>query len=246
MNAIIEYFGNKLFKNHKNKQHIIENLTQNLLCHTIGVICLIIIVYNSDKEYLNAYVTFLFVSYIGYMVHYWSHNYNLSKMMLESNHPFTKYVKDNHVLRHIVLVILSTFDFHSMIHHDSSINKYPANWIAEFMYNILYQGGLLYLFSAYICNISITLCNHTFRLHHQTILFWTLLYATFHNINYFIREEQNHIYHHIDPTTNFGPDIYDIYGDTKYDLDYREDYNDVAINIIIITILFLLYNKQFS
>ena len=223
-----------IFKHHKNKQYILDNLKTNLLCHTIGVVCLCLIAYYTDKEYMNVFLTFLIVSYLGYMVHYWSHTNNLCHNVLHSESKIAKYIRENKVVKSISLFLLSTFDFHSIIHHDTSINKYPMNWLGEFIFNVFYQGGLLCLILYYLIDFKINIFGHKFALNKKIALFWAVLYASFHNINYNILGEQNHIDHHIYADTNLGPDIYDIMGNTKYDLKNTENYNHISINIIAI------------
>jgi len=71
------------------------------------------------------------------------------------------------------------------------------------------------------------------------------MYATIHNINYVVSPSATHILHHVDKTTNYGIDIWDIVFGTKYDGDYSidklENINHYAINTAFIT-GFILHN----
>ena len=82
------------------------------------------------------------------------------------------------------------------------------------------------------------------QLNLYVITLWGLMYATIHNINYAIHPPATHMLHHIDKTTNYGIDIWDIIFNTKYGADYSadkiENINHYAINTAIITVCILL------
>jgi sterol desaturase/sphingolipid hydroxylase (fatty acid hydroxylase superfamily) len=82
------------------------------------------------------------------------------------------------------------------------------------------------------------------QLNLYVITLWGLMYATIHNINYAIRPPATHMCHHIDKTTNYGIDIWDIIFNSKYGDDYSvdkiENINHYAINTAIITVCILL------
>jgi hypothetical protein len=152
----------------------------------------------------------------------------------------------------IETILYYTLDFHSIIHHDTSINKTPTNIIVEAVQNFLTQGALMIMFNNIYkpvflfekSSFKITLNNHI-------LMLWALFYATVHNINYNITHPIEHKNHHIDPKTNYGIDIVDIILNSKYNNSSRsrssltipnpqpitiEDHNHAAINIILITI----------
>lgn len=130
----------------------------------------------------------------------------------------------------ILTSVFRFMDFHSVTHHDSSINKQPANVCYEFMNNFFTQGGGLVLF-VWFCNRCIDM---------RVILLWALMYATAHNINYLFLKPTVHRDHHLHEDTNYGLDIADIIFDTKYDLTDIEDYNHISINLIVITAIMVL------
>ena len=79
------------------------------------------------------------------------------------------------------------------------------------------------------------------KINYYIVIFWVILYVTVHNINLNIWKSWTHGDHHKNPLTNisFGFDLYDIIFETGYVTEYRPD---IAINIILITIL--LYFHQ--
>ena len=54
--------------------------------------------------------------------------------------------------------------------------------------------------------------------------------------NYHYYDVQTHVKHHLDTTTNFGPDIMDIIFDTKQEGDEIENMDNGIINTIILLI----------
>jgi sterol desaturase/sphingolipid hydroxylase (fatty acid hydroxylase superfamily) len=135
---------------------------------------------------------------------------------------------------HVDSILTSVFrfmDFHSVTHHDSSINKQPVNVCYEFMNNFFTQGGWLVLF-VWFCNRCIDM---------RVILLWALMYASAHNINYMFLKPTVHRDHHLHEDTNYGLDIADIIFDTKYDLNDIEDYNHISINLIVITAIMVYF-----
>ena len=72
-----------------------------------------------------------------------------------------------------------------------------------------------------------------------TILLWALYYATSHNINMRFTQQKTHEMHHLHKHVNLGLGAvpYDIIFNTKYDQDELENYNNHAINIVLLTLL---------
>ena len=74
------------------------------------------------------------------------------------------------------------------------------------------------------------------------LLLWSLVYSTFHNINYNIIDNTLiHNEHHKNIFTNFGIDIVDLIFNSKYDDRNIENINHYSINLVIITALLLYY-----
>ena len=136
-------------------------------------------------------------------------------------------------------------DFHSKYHHDSDINKKWYLILIEGLQNIFNCGGVIILIS-YLFNFKISILNKTYYLNYNVILLWALGYATYHLINYPLKEKENsHENHHKEPFKNFGPDFLDVLFGTKYDLNNLDNMNDGVINLIFISI-FLLLIRQFK
>lgn len=180
---------------------------------------------SSSSSYVGLAFSFFFILVFGHITHRLSHNIDFTKV-------YNKHKKGN-MNGHVDSILTSVFrfmDFHSVTHHDSSINKKPANVCYEFMNNFFTQGGGLVLF-VWFCNRCIDM---------RVILLWALMYATAHNINYLFLKPTVHRDHHLHEDTNYGLDIADIIFDTKYDLTDIEDYNHISINLIVITAIMVL------
>ena len=181
---------------------------------------------SSSSSYVGLAFSFFFVLVFGHITHRLSHNIDFTKV-------YNKHKKGN-MNGYIDSILTSVFrfmNFHSVTHHDSSINKQPANVCYEFMNNFFTQGGGLVLF-VWFCNRCIDM---------RVILLWALMYATAHNINYLFLKPTVHRDHHFHEDTNYGLDIADIIFDTKYDLTDIEDYNHISINLIVITAIMVYF-----
>jgi sterol desaturase/sphingolipid hydroxylase (fatty acid hydroxylase superfamily) len=87
------------------------------------------------------------------------------------------------------------------------------------------QGLFLYL-----------LIYFTSKLNKHVILLWAFLYASVHNINYLYVKPQTHENHHKNEYSSYGLDIWDIALGTNIDTKI-EDYNHMAINLILLTLV---------
>lgn len=92
-----------------------------------------------------------------------------------------------------------------------------------------------------------------FYINKTLIIFWALLYATNHNINYLFFKSKTHKFHHNSDMKkngaynknktkiiNYGIDTIDILFNTKHKHDIVENFNHSMINIIILTIIIIL------
>ena len=159
---------------------------------------------------------------MGHITHRLSHN--LHFLDIYNRH------KKNNMNGYVDAILTKVFnllDFHRITHHDTSINKEPANICYEFLNNFLTQGGGLILFIWFYNRFIDT----------RVVLLWALMYATAHNINYLFIKPTVHRDHHLHEETNYGLDIADIVFDTKHDLNDVEDHNHMSINLIIITLV---------
>ena len=178
------------------------------------------------KSLVNLFITFVAISFIGYLGHAITHKLKASEVYDN----FDVITKKSKFLNSIVKVIVYYIDFHRDTHHDTSINKKPVNFITEFILNFLSQGG-----GHYFLFLLLKYCES------KILLIYGFLYCTIHMINYNIKECPQHVTHHINSNQNYGFDIYDIIMGTKKDMSDIEDYNHYAINIIIITLIFYYF-----
>ena len=183
----------------------------------------------SNKSLFITTISFLFASIIGYLFHAESHRMVPAQELYNNSDSL---VKKNKILNWIAIKICKFIDFHPIIHHNTNINKQWKNILYEFINNLFTQGILMV--------IAIKLLNY---LDLRVIILWAFLYATVHNINFFYINPTTHRDHHIDDTTNFGLDTYDIIFDTKYNWDDIENFNHGTINLIILTVIVLYFSK---
>ena len=120
---------------------------------------------------------------------------------------------------------------------------------------IIITIGPLYVSS--IIKLKILLFSSYFIPNNIIIIFWGLIYATVHIINYNIIESKEHISHHNrdlsknkaynkenNKVYNYGIDILDILFDTKYENDNSvENINHYAYNCIILLVIIIFIDK---
>ena len=133
-----------------------------------------------------------------------------------------------------MLKMVKFLEFHPKTHHNSNINTQFKNIIFEFINNLFTQGFFLIIIIKVIKYINI-----------KIVILWAFFYATIHNINFLFIKPTTHRDHHLDNTTNYGLDIYDIIFGTKYNWGDIENYNHGVINMIIITIIIYYSYKIF-
>ena len=246
-------------KQNNNNQHqspTLESIKTNYIFWITILASIILISYyttgNNKNSYISGIFTYIFIAFWGYLMHYISHSINFTDAYKNSTNIVCRILHQIPIINPIIETILYyTLDFHSIIHHDTSINKTPTNIIVEAVQNFLTQGGLLIIFNNLYkptflfknTTVAVTLNNYI-------LMLWALFYATVHNINYNITHPIEHKNHHIDPKTNYGIDIVDIILNSKYNNNTHphnhtlptpqpitiEDHNHAAINIILITI----------
>jgi len=176
---------------------------------------------NVKTSYCILAYSFIFILVIGHIVHRISHNLHFVKEYKKHKKSST-----NRYVDYFITKGCEFFDFHRVIHHDTSINKKFSNIAYEFINNFMIQGGLLVGFVWFYNNF----------IDNRVVLLWALLYATLHNINYSYIKSTVHRDHHLHDNTNYGIDIADIIFDTKWNMNDIEDHNHYSINIILIAI----------
>tara|TARA_B110000285_G_scaffold230309_1_gene296684 strand:- start:1467 stop:2222 length:756 start_codon:yes stop_codon:yes gene_type:complete len=185
-------------------------------------ICFCIILLSKKTSLIISIYSFIFASLYGWFIHWGTHNLG---PLNEWYYRMDNFITRNRLVKTIMHYILKVIDFHSVVHHDSTINKNPINVLYEFLNNVLTQGGFLWIAKVLLSYLD-----------NRIIILWGLFYASVHIINYSIVCPKTHKQHHINHYTNFGFDIYDIIFGTKYDWKYIENDNHASINFLLLTL----------
>ena len=217
---------------------IIQSFKLNYQFYLVLFVCVLLISHYSDTNIIWALITIIFISAAGYASHYVSHRINALELFEKLDND--NYLTKNEYAKTGMRLFCKMIDFHDQIHHDTSINKTWENIAIEFAMNFYVQAGA-FIIIIYIAR----------QLNIYVITLWGLMYATIHNINYDITPSATHILHHVDKTTNYGIDIWDVVFNTKYggdnSTDKLENINHYAINTAIITaVILLLMNLKIS
>jgi hypothetical protein len=210
---------------------IYQSMYLNYPFYLTLLVCVLLIAYYSESNFFWAIFTIVFISAAGYFSHYISHHINAQELFHRLDEegfiPQIPYIKP------FILFFCKMLDFHDEIHHDTSINKELHNVATEFALNFYVQAGA-FIVLFYIAK----------QMNLYVITLWGLMYATIHNINYYLFPSNTHVLHHVDKTTNYGIDIWDIIFRTKFEGDMSneklENINHYAINTIILTAIILL------
>ena len=217
---------------------LLKSIKLNYVFYSLLIVCLFIISYYSNSSFLWCIITFMYVSFNGYFVHYLSHKINLGELYKgdEKSSNIYNYISSIPGMDSIIVFVCKMFDFHSEIHHDTSINKKMDYRMYEFIMNFITQSGLLLLFILF-----------TKYLNYYVCFLWGIFYATVHMINYDIIKPQSHKNHHLNVKKNYDILLWDTVMNTKYDYnDIIEDVNHCSYNIVILTILIVCFIKYNS
>ena len=206
-----------------------KNINTNIYFYITLTICVLFISTFTKKNFYLTLLSFVFISFIGYIIHVFSHILDFNKL-LDIDHNFVQ----NKIFTKPYKCFVKLIEFHTVTHHNSNINKNTLSIIKETCNNLFFQGFGLYGIVYFIKKLDINI-----------FLVWGVLYTTIHLINYNIITPEEHINHHKEPKTNFGIDIYDIIFKTKNINDNSvENYNHYSINLIIITIIYFIISKS--
>lgn len=130
--------------------------------------------------------------------------------------------------------LFGEYNLHKYHHDPKTANLWWAK-ILEFVVNTTIYGGAIYLL----------LFNYIFKktiFDPYTMIFFSIIYTSIHVYSYHVYDIPSHKYHHKDTQYNFGPDVMDIFYETKHQEDDIENSNYFIPNILIATfIVFLLY-----
>jgi hypothetical protein len=218
---------------HKDKLNVAfkESIIKNKWFYLTLLLCFYMFKQSNpnNTSYILLIVSYIFILIVGHITHRISHCINFTNT-------YNKFKKNNMnpLIDRLLLKFFWFLDFHSETHHDSTINKQPANILYEFFNNVITQGGTII--------ILVKLINYLIDF--RVVILWSLVYATTHNINYVFLKPSVHRDHHLNDNTNYGFDIADIIFDTKYNLDDIETHNHISINLLIITLLIVYFYKD--
>lgn len=132
-------------------------------------------------------------------------------------------------------------DTFGILHHTHHMdNSNMILCIFDNIFNFFTIGGAILLIPLmYIKNKW-----NIYLLNPFVILIWSLVYSTYHTINYHVLEmNSTHREHHEELTYNYGPEWFDIMFYTKKEDSNIEDMNSGIFNIIVVSsiILCILY-----
>ena len=214
---------------------------------------------------ISGIVTVILSASIGWYIHYISHTINYRKLytiFLKYSSKLTNGLSDkllNSYIKDTMYFVSDNLDFHSIIHHNPELNRLWYNRLIETLQNLVsITVPIWYAAYKYKFNFSI---NNTQYFFNKTIpIFWGLLYATNHNINYFKIQPKVHEEHHIYDTAkakayhtskqqipNLGwPDTLDFIFNTKYKTNIVENFNHASYNIIILVIILVVIKTKFT
>lgn len=234
------YPKNVYFKEIFNRRKLIkESIVKNNFFWIISIICVSLL---SVSKYVSlgtniwycicGFITYCLTIILGYFSHYISHYNNFSEIYQIIINEGFKFDINTTFHKSIQSMLDFTMDYHDIYHHNSEINKQPLYLVLEILNNIWMQGGCWILY-VYVFSMNVNI---------YILLLWSLVYSTFHNINYNIIDNTLiHNEHHKNIFTNFGIDIVDLIFNSKYDDRNIENINHYSINLVIITALLLYY-----
>ncbi len=214
---------------------------------------------------ISGMITIILSATIGWYVHYLSHTINyrrLYSVFLRYLSKLSNGLSDkliNSYIKDTMYFISDNLDFHSMIHHNPKLNRLWYNRIIETLQNLVSITVPVW-YAAYKYQFNFSINNTQYFLNKTIPIFWGLLYATNHNINYFKIQPKVHEEHHIYDTSknrayhtskqkipNLGwPDTLDFIFDTKYKTNIVENFNHAAYNIIVLTIMIIIIKTKFN
>lgn len=217
----------------KSNDPLILSIKTNYIFYISVLVCIIMLSIKTDTEFVWGLITMVFISFMGYVVHFISHSFRVEELYDQWNNQ--NYLTRNSYFDYFIRLWCKSVDFHDITHHDSEVNKTFKNVAIEFMLNFYTQAGAFLLFALFVKNLST-----------PVILLWGFMYPTVHLINYEFKQSKTHVLHHKNSKTNYGIDIWDILFNTKYDGDNTEieNINHYSINVCIITLLIIIVSNK--
>jgi hypothetical protein len=214
---------------------IYKSIKQNYIFYITILLCLYVFTKCSHNKsnFIYGIGSMIFITFYGYLIHYLSHfmGNTVSEIYKSYDNIFTRNKYFDWFAKHLIYF----GEFHSRVHHDTSINKTYKNIALEIINNFITQGWAII-----VIKYGLNLVDN------RVILLWALYYATVHNINYNMIHPLTHKQHHMNNKTNYGIDIWDIIIGSKYDWDEVETHNHTSINLILITAVIYYFSNKFK
>ena len=132
----------------------------------------------------------------------------------------------SHILGHTNVPLIN---WH-LLHHKPEVSRKPLYVLLEFYINFMFSGGFILIF--YLIAFK-QLFNIDFGINNYIVLFWSLVYSTYHLFNYHYLDFDTHDNHHKNNNCNYAPDWMDIMFKTKTNGEHIENMNSSIINIIV-------------
>jgi len=213
----MKYNPNIYNKNTSHVKSVIDSVRYNGVFFIVYFIVFFIIG-DMDNDILKTLFTGYFMAYYAYFTHRFLHYVN----------PFNKL---------------------HLLHHTKDLNKIWYNKLIEWIVNIVFiSGGILIPFNIILDKFGLNFLNT------YGILGFMIIYTTHHLINYHYLDIHTHVTHHksdIEINTkqnenvkDFGPDPIDVVFKTKNNMERYEDMKATNINLIVFSIIFIVFFKS--
>jgi hypothetical protein len=123
-----------------------------------------------------------------------------------------------------------------LLHHNPDVSKKPLYMFIEFCINFMFSGGFLLIFWVLFFK---QFLNVDVGINCYIVFFWSIVYSTYHLLNYHYLDVESHHNHHKNTSKNFAPDWMDILFLTKTNDEKMENMNSSVINMVFATCLVL-------
>ena len=129
-----------------------------------------------------------------------------------------------------------------LYHHNPETAHQPFYEVIEWLVNFFFFGGFI------LIPLSILIQKYTkikLGLNLYIVLFWALVYTTYHMLNYHYIDFDTHFNHHQDASmTNFSPEWMDIMFHTKTEGECYENMDSSILNMVVFVIIILVWKDS--
>ena len=121
---------NFVYRTHnKEPKNLLKNIKTNWIFYITLLLCCIILSIKSNNQiysFFKILISIIFVSFLGYFIHFFSHFVSFTDLYKSSNN----YLHKNIVTDTIFKYLCKFMDFHDKIHHNTEINKEPEDGLS--------------------------------------------------------------------------------------------------------------------